>query len=682
VPPKIPESLRKEAEKLRRDIDRHNRLYYVQDDPEISDQEFDRLMKRLQALEAAHPALATPDSPTRRVGGTAVTDFAPVKHRVPMLSLDNTYSVEDLREWHDRVMKGLAAGETPAYTVELKIDGLGLALLYEDGVLVRAATRGDGETGEDVTANARTIRSIPLKLAGKFPKVLEVRGEAYVTKTDFQKFNDQAKADALAASKDGDPAVPRLFANPRNFAAGSLRQKDPNVTAKRPLRYFVHSYGWVDGAEYASHAAFLDACASYGLPVDPRVARAASIDSVTEKCLAFQKERDGIFFEVDGAVVKVDDIRQQKRLGFTFKSPRWAVAYKFPAAQATTRILDVEMSVGRTGVITPIAKLDPVGVGGVTVSNASLHNFDEIGRLGVRIGDWALIERAGEVIPKVIKVIESKRTGGERPVQIPKTCPVCGGPVAKAREEDVAYRCTNSAACPVQLEKSLLHFASRHAMDIQGMGDVVVHALMEKGLVRDLADVYTLTKEQLLTLEGFKDKKAENLLKGVDASRKHPLSRFIFGLGIADVGEKGASLLAERFLTLDKLAAAGEEELQTIHEVGPVMARSVAEFFGETAVKKLLAKFKKLGLDPREAAPQGGPKPFAGKTVVFTGELTRFSRSEAERLVRSLGGNASSSVSKNTTFVVAGPNAGDKLRKARKLGVEVIDEDEFKRRVP
>jgi DNA ligase (NAD+) len=687
MPAKPSPALRQEAEKLRKELDRHNRLYYVEDSPEISDAEYDKLMKRLQELEAAYPDLRAPDSPTQRVGGAAVTDFAPVKHKVPMLSLDNTYSVEDLGEWHDRVLKGLAAGEKPEYTVELKIDGLGLAILYEDGVLTRAATRGDGETGEDVTANAKTIHSIPLRLKGDPPKRLEVRGEVYVAKKDFDKFNAALKEahlakekEAAAAGEEPGAAPAKLYANPRNFAAGSLRQKDPALTARRPLRYFVHSYGWVEGAAYKTHHDFLTACKNHGLPVDPALSLVTSLEAVTEKCLSFQKDRDKLPYEADGAVVKVNDARQQQRLGYTFKSPRWAVAYKFPAAQATTRLLDVEMSVGRTGAVTPVAKLEPVNVGGVTVSNASLHNFDEIGRLGVRVGDWVLVERAGEVIPKVIKVIDGRRTGEERPVAIPKTCPACGGPIGKEREEDIIYRCTNGSACPAQLEKSLLHFASRDAMDIQGLGEAVVQELHAKGFVKDLADLYLVTRDQLLTLEGFKDKEADNLLKGIEASRARPLSRFLYGLGIRDVGEKGAVVLAEKFRSLDRLTAAGEEDLQSIHEVGPVMAGSVVAFFRQTTVKKLLAKFKRMELDPKEAAPKAGPKPFAGKTIVFTGELTQFSRSEAERLVRDLGGNASSSVSKNTTFVVAGPNAGDKLRKAQKLGVEVVDESEFSKR--
>jgi DNA ligase (NAD+) len=677
-------SVRQEVEKLRQEIRRHDFLYYVEDQPEVSDAEYDRLLQRLKDLERQHPELISPDSPTQRIGGQVAEGFAPVKHRVPMLSLDNTYSVEDLRDWHGRVVRGLLADEKAEFSVELKIDGVGLALTYENGLLVQAATRGDGTTGEDVTANARTIRSIPLRLRGTgLPKVLEVRGEVYVTKEDFQNFNKNLKdlTEMESRTSPGSPPSGGVFANARNFAAGSLRQKDPRLTAQRPLRYFVHSYGWVDGRNYKSHSDFLQDCQRLGLPVDPNAALCRSIDQVIDRCLSLQKERDRIAFDADGAVVKINAIAQQKRLGFTFKSPRWAVAYKFPAAQATTRINEVEMSVGRTGAVTPVAKLEPVECGGVTISNASLHNFDEIKRLDVRLGDTVLVERAGEVIPKVIKVILSKRTGQERPISVPDKCPVCGGKIAKSKEEDVLYRCMNTAACPAQLEKSLLHFASRDAMDIQGMGEAVVEALLAKRLVKDLADIYLLSKDDLLKLEGFKDKKAENLLKGIAGSRRRTLDRFLYGLGIRDVGEKGAQLLARHFGSLSKIAKATEEDLMAIHEVGPVMAESVAAYFRQDAVRKLIEKFKALGIDPKEERKNAGPRPLEGKTVVFTGELKNFTRSEAERLVRELGGNASSSVSKNTSFVVAGESSGSKLKKARNLGVEVVDEEEFKKRI-
>lgn len=661
-------SLAGEAEELRAQLRRHDRLYYIESRPEIADVEYDRLLRRLNEIESLRPDLKTPDSPTQRVGGSVSADFQPVAHAVPMLSLDNTYTETDLSDWRDRVIKGLPSGEKPSFVAELKIDGLGLALLYEDGVLVRAATRGDGETGEDVTANAKTIRCIPLRLEGRPPSRLEVRGEVYVEKKAFDQFNRQ-----WVTNGDGVP-----FANPRNFAAGSLRQKDPRVTAGRPLRYFVHSYGTVDGPGFDTHGAFLSACRSFGLPVDTRTVMCPTFEEALASCRGFQSLRGDLPFEADGTVVKVDRIDHQKRLGFTFKSPRWAVAYKFPAAQATTRVVDVELSVGRTGAVTPVAKLEPVECGGVTLSNASLHNFDEIKRLDLRIGDWVLVERAGEVIPKVIQVIVSKRPVDTRPVLVPRACPACGGSIDRSKEGEVVYRCGNSA-CPAQVEKSLVHFASRDAMDIQGMGDAVAAELRAKKFVTDLADLYRLTKGQLMTLEGFKEKKADNLLKAIGASRGRPLSRFLHGLGIRDVGEKGARLLAERFKTLPELMDASEETLRTLRDVGPVMAESVSRYFQQVTVRRLIDKFNQLGLSPFEPSRPSGP--MTGKTVVFTGTLTHFSRSEAERKVRELGGSTSATVSAQTSFVVAGPEAGSKLRKAQSLGIAVIDEDEFLRRL-
>lgn len=655
------------AEALRQEIRRHDRLYYVDARPEISDGEYDQLFLQLKEWEAAHPELVTPDSPTQRVGGTATADFRPVTHSVPMLSLDNAFTDADLSEWKDRVAKGLSPDEKVTYTVELKIDGVGLALLYENGVLVRAATRGDGDIGEEVTANAKTIRAIPLHLEGDFPSRLEVRGEVYVPKEDFEKFSK-----SLLEKGANVPA------NPRNFAAGSLRQKDSRVTAERPLRYCVHSYGAVEGARFGSHSSFLEACRSYGLPVESHTVGGVSFDQAVSACHRFQEARAGFPFEVDGAVIKVDGIEQQKRLGATFKSPRWALAFKFPAAQATTRVLEVVLSVGRTGAVTPVAKLEPVECGGVTLSSASLHNFDEVRRLDVKIGDWVLVERAGEVIPKVIQVIFSKRPPDVRPVLVPRVCPACRGEIVRSKEDEVIFRCVNSA-CPAQIEKSLLHFASRDAMDIQGLGEAIVAELRSKQMVLDLADLYRINKKQLLTLEGFKDKKAENLLNGIAESRTRSLARFLHGLGIRDVGEKGAMILAERFGSLDKLVAATEEELRGLHEVGPVMAASVAGYFRQPMGRRLIEKFRQVGVDPVEVARAAGP--LTGKIVVFTGTLTRFSRAEAERLVRELGGNATSTVSSQTSFVVSGAAAGSKLRKAQSLGVEVLNEDEFLRRV-
>jgi DNA ligase (NAD+) len=495
---------------------------------------------------------------------------------------------------------------------------------------------------------------------------LEVRGEVYVEKEDFKFYKE-------SCVKKGANAP----ANPRNFAAGSLRQKDPRVTAERPLRYFVHSYGTVDGARFDSQAEFLTACRSYGLPVDSHTAPCGTFETARDLCLRFQNERAAFSFEADGAVVKVDALDHQRRLGFTFKSPRWAVAFKFPAAQAATRVNEVVLSVGRTGAVTPVAKLDPVECGGVTLSNASLHNFDEIKRLGLKIGDWVLVERAGEVIPKVIQVIVAKRPADARPVMIPSACPACGEKINRSEEDGVIYRCYNSA-CPAQIEKSLLHFASRDAMDIQGLGEAVVEELFAKKLVADMADLYRVRKDQLLTMAGFKEKKADNLLKSIEESRTRSLSRFLLGLGIRDVGEKGARLLAEQFGSIEKLTEANAEELQRIHDVGPVMAESVANYFRHPTVRRLINKFSQMGIRPVETPRAAGP--FTGKTLVFTGTLTRLSRAEAERLARELGGNTAAAVSSQTSFVVAGADAGSKFRKAQTLGIEIVDEDEFLKR--
>jgi DNA ligase (NAD+) len=668
--PKAP-SIQKEIEQLRAEINRHDTLYYVRSRPEISDAEYDRLMKRLQALEEAHPELVTPDSPTQRVSGKPTEEFPNVRHRTPMLSLDNTYSPEEVLAWDKRVDRGLS-GENRQYVVEPKIDGVSLSLTYRNGLLEVAATRGDGETGEDVTPNARTLRDIPLKLQGRHStELLEIRGEVYIKKKDFEKFNEEAR-------RRGEEE--EVFSNPRNAAAGSLRQKDPKITATRPLRFFVHSFGWVEGEAFTNHWEYLQKCRGFGFAIAPGAILVEDIQDVLKQCKKVEEEREKLPFEADGLVVKINDFDQQKNLGFTMKSPRWAIAYKFPAHQATTKILDIIASVGRTGTITPVAKLEPVECGGVMISNATLHNFDEIKRLGVKIGDTVLIERAGEVIPKVIKVITSKRRGTEKEFKVPKHCPRCHGEVIKEREQDVAYRCINPS-CPAQIEGSLLHFSSRNAMDIQGLGDVVVTSLLQKNLVHDLADIYNLKKEDLLQLELFADKRAENLLEAIEMSKKRPLSNLIYGLGIRNVGEKAAQMLAESFGTLDALAQTAvtePEKLMEIHEVGPVLAESVSKFFKQAAVKKIIQKLKSAGVNMREEkrAVQG-PQPLEGKTFVFTGELSSFSRSEAEKLIAQLGGKATGSVSTKTDFVVAGENPGSKFKDAQKFGVKILDERGF-----
>lgn len=667
---------KQQIEKLREQIRHHDYRYYVLNQPEVSDKEYDDLLKKLKALEDAHPGLVTPDSPTQRVGGEPVKGFKTVKHRVKMLSLDNTYSFDELKDWGGRVKKGLHHTEKVEYTAELKIDGVSISLIYEDGSLVIGATRGDGETGEDVTLNLKTIPSIPLRLLRNtqhpIPSTLEVRGEVYMSKKDFEDLNK-------ARAREGDA----LFANPRNSAAGSLKLLDPKLVSERNLTCFIHSFGILEkGRTPEGQWEFLEQAKKWGLRTNPSNKLCGSLKEVIEFCEKWQEKRDALDYEIDGIVVKVNSFDQQKSLGFTLKSPRWACAYKFPAKQATTRLKDIKVQVGRTGVITPVAELEPVECAGVTIRHATLHNFDEIERLGVKIGDKVVLERAGEVIPKIIKAVESVRTGKERAFKIPAKCPACGGEITKEKEEEVAYRCVNPS-CPAQLERGLAHFASRGAMDIEGMGEAAVEQLMNNKMLKDFADIYFLNKEDLLKLELYKDKKAQNLLSAIEKSKRQPLSRLLFALGIRHVGEKAAFVLARRFGTMDKVMSAKKEEVDAIHEIGSVMAESIEDFFAQEGTKKLITKLKKAGVNMSEPKGKtGSSRALAGKTFVFTGELSGFSRQEAERLVRELGGNAGSSVSVKTDFVVAGEIPGSKYDKAKKLGVKIIGEKEFKEMIP
>jgi len=657
--------VRRQVEALRDQIRQHDYRYYVLNDPQISDAEYDQLLRQLATLEARSPRLVTSDSPTQRVGGVPDEAFRTIRHRLPMLSLGNAFDPEELLAWHQRVVKGLK-GARHTYTAELKIDGVGIALTYQQGRLVRAATRGDGTLGEDVTANAKTIRPIPLRLRGRPPRLLEVRGEIYITLEEFKRYNAEA-------SRRGE----ETFANPRNAAAGSLRQKDPRVTASRPLRYFVHSYGMVEGKSFGTHWEFLQSCKRFGLPITEHATMCLSMDQVVAHCQRWVSQRDRLAYEVDGIVVKVNELSHQAQLGMTLKSPRWAMAYKFPAHQATTQVLDIIPSVGRTGTLTPVAQLKPVSCGGVTISSASLHNYDEIERLRVKVGDWVVIQRAGEVIPQIIKVIESKRTGSEKAVKIPTKCPECGGPVTKEKEEEVAYRCV-SPTCPAQLVRRLMHFASREAMDIEGLGDVVAEQLVAKRFVHDAADLYRLTKPQLLELKLFGEKKAENLLAAIAASTSRGLARVLYGLGVRHVGEKAAMVLAEQFRSMDRLAESHLERLCEIPEIGPVMASAILEYFRHSSTKKLLEKLRQAGVKLTEEVAVG-PKPLAELTIVLTGELDGWSRADAEALIRRLGGKSASSVSRKTDYVVAGSNPGSKYDKAKTLGVKIIDEAQFKK---
>ncbi|MCX5794459.1 MAG: NAD-dependent DNA ligase LigA [Elusimicrobia bacterium] len=660
----LPQKTRAEIDRLRAEIREHDRRYYIEDSPVISDTEYDRLMRRLRSLEVQHPEAVTPDSPTQRVGGAAVSDFKPARHAAAMLSLDNVYAEEELREWHARLLKNLPPGERPVFIIEPKIDGLSCALTYEDGKLTRAATRGDGETGEDVTLNARAIHSIPLSLGAAAPQKLEVRGEVYISFADFAKVN-------AAEERAGREA----FVNPRNCAAGSLRQKNPAVTAQRRLRFLAHSFGvWEGGAPVSSESGFLRACAAFGLqPVEHD--RAESLEEAIRFYHDFKQKRLPVLaFAVDGIVVKVDSYAQQRRLGFTAKSPRWAVAFKYPAQQASTIVEKVDFSVGRTGTITPVAKVKPVFCAGVTISSVTLHNFQEIERLGLMVGDHVLIERAGEVIPKVVKVDRDRRPDDAKPIQPPKSCPACGGKVVK-EDEFVAYRCDNPS-CPAQLKRLLLHFASRPALDMQGLGEAVVDQLVDTGRVKDVAGLYDLKKEDLLKLELFAEKRAENLLAQIAESKDRPLERLVFGLGIRQVGEKTAETLGQLY-DLEGLAAASGEDLTRIPEVGPIVAASIQGFFHSPQTKALLARLKAAGLNFKRSEKKATGAKFAGQTFVFTGELETMTREEAEEKVKALGGKASGSVSAKTAYVVAGADAGSKLRKAKGLGVRVLSEKDF-----
>jgi DNA ligase (NAD+) len=655
---------KKEIEELSVQIEEHNHKYYVLSQPSISDEEYDKLLKRLMVLEEEFPQFKNAASPSQRVGAKVEGNLPTVKHRLKMLSLDNTYSIEEVKQWFDRVIKGLE-GSKPELTAEPKIDGVSCALTYKNGQLVLGATRGDGSVGEDVTHNVKTIRSIPLKLKGKvFPQWLEVRGEVYMDKVDFARLNEERKT-------QGE----EVFVNPRNAASGSLKLLDSRLTVTRHLRFFVHSFGILEGDNHPkSQWEFLQQCKAYGFAVNEHSQLCKNLDEVVTFCQKMADKRASLSYDVDGIVIKVNELRLQEELGTTMKSPRWAVAFKFPAYQATTTVREINVQVGRTGVITPVAELEPVFCGGVTISRATLHNFDEIKRLNINSGDKVLIERAGDVIPKIVKVSEKRSKGI---FLLPKKCPSCGAEIVKEDLGQVAYRCMNPS-CPKQLERGLLHFASRHAMDIEGLGEVVVVQLLEKGLVKKFSDVYRLKKEDFLTLELFADKKADKLLTAIEESKKQSLSRLIYALGIANIGEKAASVLADHFGSMDALLKANQEELTAIHEVGPVTALAVVDFFSQPQVKSLIEDFRRLGLNMQQAREQKSDE-LAGLKFVFTGELESFSRDEAGRRVKEKGAEVVSSVSKATDYVVAGDSPGSKYNKAVQLGIKILNEEQFKK---
>ena len=648
-----------EIERLKKLINYHNNLYYNLDNPILSDTQYDELYKQLKDLEDQYPQYRTQDSPTQRVGGKAVNLFTPVKHAVAMMSLDNSYSPEDIREWYERTAKTLQLNDFEM-VVEGKIDGVSCSLTYENGVLVKAASRGDGKTGEDITANVRTIKNIPQQLTDAPQGTLEIRGEVYLDKRDLEQLN---KVQQLRGEN--------IFANTRNAAAGSLRQKDSQITATRPLKFFAHSFG-AGNLTQSSFSEFIEICRKWGFSICPARTKTNQIAEVIRFYQQFENSRHQLPFDVDGLVVKVNRFDYQRILGATAKSPRWAIAFKYPAPQATTTLKNVIFSVGRTGVITPVAELEPVPCAGVVISNATLHNFDEINRLQVRVGDSVIVERAGEVIPKIIKVAEHK---GSQEILPPEKCPSCGEKVYKEQDE-VGYYCINPA-CPAQLRARLLHFASRHAMDIDGLGDVVMDLLLANNYVTDFADIYGLTFLHLLNLENFKDKKAQNLLDAIEASKQKPLSKLLFALGIAFVGEKTAEILADKFHTLDALKEASLEELQSVPEVGEKVSQAIYDFFRDSRVLELLERLRAAGLNFTQPQKELSGNIFDGKTLVFTGELKTMTRTEAEQMAKQYGGKASGSVSKKTSYVVAGESAGSKLKKAEELGIPVLTEEEF-----
>jgi DNA ligase (NAD+) len=654
------------AARLREDIRRHEHLYYVLSRPEISDHEFDLLDRELRDLEAAHPELITPDSPTQRVGGLPLSGFASVTHHEPMLSLENTYNEDEVREFEERVRRQL--GDTPlSYVAEPKIDGLSLSLTYENGSLVRAVTRGDGKTGDDVTLNARTIRSVPLALKAPgrgraIPERLEARGEVYLPRSVFARLNEER------VRNDEEP-----FVNPRNAASGAMKQLDPRQVAERGLDLFVYTLARTSGPEPKTHSEALALLGDLGLRTNPEIRPCASIADALERCHELREKRHDLDYDIDGVVIKVDSLSLQRELGSTSKFPRWAIAYKFPAERATTTLLAIDVQVGRTGKLTPVARLEPVFVGGTTVSRATLHNAEEIARKDIRVGDRVVIERGGEVIPKVVEVVQAERKASSAPFLMPKTCPVCGARVAAIAGE-VDLRCPN-ASCKAQIEERIKHYARRQAMDIEGLGDKLVAALVERGDLKNIADLYRLKTAALAQLERMGEKSAANLVSSIGQSRGAGLQRLLFGLGIRFVGERAAELLARRFGSMDALARATPEEIDAIPEIGGAVVASLSEWFDAPENQELIRTLAEAGV--RMSARSGGPaeaRTLEGLQFVLTGVLTSMDRNEAKRRIESRGGRVTSAVSSKTSFIVAGDDAGSKLEKGRALGIRVLDE--------
>jgi DNA ligase (NAD+) len=659
------ERVKKRVEVLREQINYHNYRYYVLDSPEISDAEYDELMAELRRLEEEHPEFIIPESPTQRVGAAPVEAFGVVEHPMPLLSLANVFSFDELLAWHKRI-SNLVPGRDMDFVCELKLDGLAVALTYTDGRLTTGATRGDGYRGEDITQNLRTIKSIPLSVPKDAPEKFEVRGEVYLSKAGFGKLNEER-------AQEGQP----LFANPRNAAAGSVRQLDPRITAKRPLDIYIYALGYAEGAVPLTHWETMEYLKSLGFKISPYNAHVSNISDVEKYYQRWMKERENLEFDADGIVTKVNSFDLQRQLGTVGHDPRWAVAYKFPAIQATTKLLDIDISVGRTGSLNPYAILEPVFVGGVTIKQAALHNEEDIRRKDIRIGDTVIVQRAGEVIPQVVAPVVSKRTGKERFFVMPSRCPACGGEVVKP-EGEVMTRCTN-ASCPAQIYELLTHFVSRGGMDIEGVGEKLAAALLHSGLVKDVADLYSLRKEELIGLERMAEKSAQNVLNAIEESKHRPLSRVIFALGIRHVGAETAELLASHFGSIDRLAKASTEELLEVPTIGPKIADSIYGFFRQEANRRIIDKLRKSGVRLEEEAVGRIERPLLGQEFVVTGRLETFPRSEAEARIKELGGSVGSSVTRKTTYLVMGAEPGSKLEKARALGTNLLNEEDFLR---
>ena len=664
----VPASVRQRVLKLRADIDRHNRLYHVLDEPEIPDAEYDRLMAQLRELEKEHPALVVPESPTQRIGGEAVAAFAPVRHHNPMLSLENAFARDEVVAFDRRVRERLETKREISYACEPKLDGLAVSLTYRNGLLEIAATRGDGSVGEDVTHNIRTIQSVPLRLTGKsWPDALEVRGEVFISFAGFKEMNRRA-------AEKGE----KVFVNPRNAAAGSLRQLDPRLAAARPLEIYFYGAGMVEGRKLPDrHSLVLEVLRGWGLRTSPESRVVEGVEGLLAYYDEIGRRRSKLRYQIDGVVYKVDSIAEQRELGFVARAPRWAIAHKFAAEEEMTRVRAIEWQVGRTGALTPVARLEPVFVGGATVSNATLHNIDELQRKDVRPGDMVILRRAGDVIPEVVRVIPEKRPAKTSPAKLPAKCPVCGSDVEREEGEAVA-RCTGVLVCPAQLKESLRHFASRRALDIEGLGSKLVDQLVDQGLVKNAADLYRLNARQLAELDRMGDKSAMNLAESLEKSKETTLARFLFALGIRDVGEATAEALDRHFRTLDALRASTVAEIEEVPDIGPITAAHVHAFLAETRNTRVIDALVRSGVRwPEIRAVKSCHRDFDGRTFVLTGKLSSMSRDEAGDLVRELGGKVAGSVSKKTDFVVVGEEAGSKLKKAGELGIKILDEDQF-----